>query len=137
MPDLVRETMGSGLEGKIAGRIIKAGSRQLVCGPGSLDAWAVRALRRASWRSALSVFVSVEGRVIGAILLGDELRRETPRAVQSLRTAGIRRIVMVTGDRAEAAETIALHSIWMPYWPTGSRQTRWRRSRSSSVCIRP
>ncbi len=39
MPDLVRETMGSGLEGKIAGRIIKAGSRQLVCGPGTLDAW--------------------------------------------------------------------------------------------------
>ena len=89
------------VEGTIAGRMIKAGSRQLVCGPGSMDAWAVRALRRASWRSALSVFVSVEGRVIGAILLGDELRRETPRAVQSLRTAGVRRIVMVTGDRAE------------------------------------
>ena len=106
VPDLVRETMGSGLEGRISGRVVKAGSRQLVCGPGSLDAWAVRALRRASWRSALSVFVSVDGRVIGAILLGDELRRETPRAVQSLRTAGVRRIVMVTGDRAESAETI-------------------------------
>ena len=106
VPDQVRETMGSGVEGTIAGRMIKAGSRQLVCGPGSMDAWAVRALRRASWRSALSVFVSVEGRVIGAILLGDELRRETPRAVQSLRTAGVRRIVMVTGDRAELAETI-------------------------------
>ena len=101
VPDNVQETMGSGLQGNIAGRAVKAGSRQLVCGPGHLDPWAVRALRRASWRSALCVFVAVDGRVIGAILLGDELRRETPRAVQSLRTAGVRRIVMVTGDRAE------------------------------------
>lgn len=105
-PDRVREAMGSGLEGYVAGKMVRAGSRQLVCGPGQLDAWAARALRRASWRSALSVFVSVDGRVIGAVLLADELRRETPRAVQTLRIAGVTRIVMVTGDRAESAETI-------------------------------
>ena len=70
------------------------------------EEWAVRALRRASWRSALSVFVSVDGRPIGALLLGDELRRETPRALQSLRSAGVSRVVMLTGDRADAAETI-------------------------------
>ena len=105
-PDKVRETMGSGLEGVVEGKLVKAGSRQLVCGAGRLDSWAVRSLRRASWRSALSVFVSVDGQVIGAILLADELRRETPRAVQALRTAGVKRIVMVTGDRAESAETI-------------------------------
>ena len=70
------------------------------------EKWAVRALRRASWRSALSVFVAVDGRTVGAVLLADELRRETPHAVQALRTAGISRIVMVTGDRADAAETI-------------------------------
>ena len=66
----------------------------------------MRALRRAAWRSALSVFVAVDGRTIGAILLADELRRDTPRAVQALRAAGVSRIVMVTGDRADAAETI-------------------------------
>jgi P-type E1-E2 ATPase len=52
------------------------------------------------------VFVAVERQLIGVILLADELRRDTPRAVQSLRTAGVSRIVMVTGDRADAAETI-------------------------------
>ncbi len=51
-------------------------------------------------------FVSVDGCTVGALLLGDELRRETPRAVQTLRNAGVSRIVMVTGDRADAAETI-------------------------------
>ncbi len=106
MPDQVHEIMGSGLEGLIAGRSIRVGSHQLIFGAHKPDDWAVRALRRASWRSALSVFVSVDGRIIGALLLADELRKETPRAIQSLRAAGIARIVMVTGDRADAAETI-------------------------------
>jgi soluble P-type ATPase len=98
--------MGAGLEGTVAGRRIKAGAHHLVCGAGRLEPWAVRALRRASWRSALSVFVAVDGRPIGAILLADEIRREAPRAVQALRACGIRRVVMLTGDRADAAETI-------------------------------
>ncbi len=106
-PHKVRETMGSGLEGYVGGKFVRAGARQLICGPGRQEAWAMRALRRASWRSALSVFVSVDGRLIGAILLADALRRETPRAVQALRAAGVSRIVMLTGDRADAAETIA------------------------------
>ena len=45
--------------------------------------------------------------VIGALLLADELRKETPRALQALRAAGVARMVMVTGDRADAAETIS------------------------------
>ena len=102
----VRETMGAGLEGVIDGRVIRVGSHQLVNGSQEPEPWVARALRRAAWRSALSAFVAVDGRTIGALLLGDELRRETPRAVQALRTAGVSRIVMVTGDRAEAAETI-------------------------------
>src|SRR5262249_10856555 len=89
--------MGSCFGGVIDGQTVRVGSHQMVCGSRKPEAWAVRALRRAAWRSALSVFVSVDGRVIGVILLADELRRETPRAVQSLRTAGVSRIVMVTG----------------------------------------
>jgi cation transport ATPase len=106
MPQEVRETMGSGLEGRIGDRKVCVGSHDLVYGPRRPEQWAVHLLRRASWRSALSVFVAVDGRTIGALLLGDELRRETPRAVQTLRSAGVSRIVMVTGDRADAAETI-------------------------------
>lgn len=106
MPELVHEVMGSGLEGMIADQRVRVGSQQLIFGAHRPDDWALRALRRASWRSALSIFVSVNGRTIGALLLADELRKETPRAVQSLRAAGVERIVMVTGDRADAAETI-------------------------------
>jgi heavy metal translocating P-type ATPase len=105
-PTQVHETMGAGLEGVVDRRPIRVGSHHLVNGAGKPEAWVVRALRRAAWRSALSVFVAADGRTIGALLLADELRRETPRAVQALRTAGVSRIVMVTGDRAESAETI-------------------------------
>src|SRR5580704_14105925 len=106
IPSEVRETMGSGLEGIVDGRKVRVGSHQLVYGATKPEKWAVRALRRASWRAALSVFVAVDGRTIGALLLADELRREAPRAVRALRGAGVSRIVMVTGDRADAAETI-------------------------------
>ncbi|WP_171988150.1 heavy metal translocating P-type ATPase [Hyphomicrobium sp. NDB2Meth4] len=107
MPQQVHEVMGSGLEGLVAGRRVRVGSHQLIFGARKPDEWAARALRRASWRSALSVFVAVDDRVVGALLLADELRKESPRAIQSLRSAGVARIVMVTGDHADAAETIA------------------------------
>jgi heavy metal translocating P-type ATPase len=106
IPSQVHETMGSGLEGEIDGRKVKVGSHQLIYGARKPEDWAVRALRRATWRSALCVFVAIDDRIVGALLLGDELRRETPRAVQALRSSGISRIVMVTGDRSDSAETI-------------------------------
>ncbi|ACK52649.1 heavy metal translocating P-type ATPase [Methylocella silvestris BL2] len=106
IPTSVRETMGSGLQGVIEGRKICAGSYSLVSGDRRPEDWAARALRRASWRSALSVFVAIDGRVVAALLLADELRPETPRAIAALRAAGVKRIVMVTGDRRDGAETI-------------------------------
>ncbi|MGA9547600.1 MAG: heavy metal translocating P-type ATPase [Rhodomicrobium sp.] len=107
IPQSVKETLGSGLEGMIGSHRICAGSASLIFGSRKPPEWAVRALRRASWRSALCIFVAKDDLVIGALLLADELRKETPRAVQALRAAGVARMVMVTGDRADAAETIS------------------------------
>lgn len=105
-PDSIREAMGSGLEGRVKNQSVRVGSYGFVFGTGEAEDWAVHVLRRAAWRSALSVFVAVDGNVVGALLLGDELRRETPRAIRALRAAGITRITMITDDRADAAETI-------------------------------
>jgi heavy metal translocating P-type ATPase len=106
VPEQVRESMGSGLSGVIDGRHVAAGSRDMVFAGAHLNEWELRAVRRASWRSALIVFVAVEGRTIGALLLADELRADTPRAIRLLREAGVKRMVMVTGDRAAAAQAI-------------------------------
>jgi heavy metal translocating P-type ATPase len=105
-PEQVKEKMGTGLTGVIGGREVTAGSREMLLLNGELSPWELRAIRRASWRSALIVFVAVDGRPIGALLLADELRSDTPRAIRLLRDAGIARLVMVTGDRAAAAQAI-------------------------------
>lgn len=106
LPEQVRESMGSGLQGVIAGQHVIAGSREMIFTGERVADWAIRAIRRASWRSALVVFIAVEGRPVGALLLADELRADTPRAIRLLREAGIARILMVTGDRAAAAQAI-------------------------------
>ena len=106
VPEQVRESLGSGLHGVIDGRQVSAGSQDLIYAGERAGEWASRAVRRASWRSALTVFVAVEGRPIGALLLADELRSDTPRAIRLLREAGVQRMVMVTGDRAAAAHAI-------------------------------
>ena len=106
MPQDVRESVGSGLRGVVDGKRVSAGSRDLVFERRQIPDWALRAVRRASWRSALVVFIAVEGRPIGALLLADELRAETPHAIRMLRDAGAARIVMITGDRAAAAQAI-------------------------------
>ena len=106
LPEKVYEAMGSGLHGIIAGKPVSAGSPDMVLAGQRAGEWARRAIRRASWRSALIVFIAVEGRPIGALLLADELRPETPHAIRMLREAGVARIVMVTGDRAAAAQAI-------------------------------
>ncbi|MDE5462215.1 heavy metal translocating P-type ATPase [Bradyrhizobium sp. CSS354] len=105
-PEHVKEAMGSGLSGLIDGRQITAGSREMILSGAELSSWELRATRRASWRSALIVFIAVEGRPVGALLLADELRADTPRAIRLLRDAGVARMVMVTGDRAAAAQAI-------------------------------
>jgi heavy metal translocating P-type ATPase len=106
MPEHVCESMGSGLHGTINGRRVSAGSRDMIFARRHTPEWAARAVRRAAWRSALIVFVAVEEQPIGALLLADELRTETPHAIRTLREAGVSRIVMVTGDRAAAAQAI-------------------------------
>lgn len=106
VPKGIKEIVGSGLHGIIDGKQVSAGSRDLILGHAAGEGWVSRASRRAAWRSALIVFVAVDDRPIGALLLADELRSEAPRAIRLLRDAGVARIVMVTGDRAASAQTM-------------------------------
>jgi heavy metal translocating P-type ATPase len=106
VPAEVGESVGTGLSGVVEGRRIAAGSRDMIWAHRDVPPWALRAVRRASWRSALAVFVTIDDQPAGALLLADELRPETPHAIRMLRAAGIARIVMLTGDHAAAADII-------------------------------
>ena len=65
-----------------------------------------QARRRSEIDGSVAVFVGRDGSAVGAILLTDPLRNDAPRTVRSLRRSGIRRIVMVTGDRRQIAAPV-------------------------------
>ncbi len=68
--------------------------------------WARRARRKANLDGALTVFVGIDGVPAGVLVFDDPLRPDAARTLRSLRDNGISRIVMVTGDRTDVAETI-------------------------------
>lgn len=53
-----------------------------------------------------AIHVSLDGVWAGYLLLRDEIKANAPAAIAALRRAGVRRIVMLTGDRAEVAERV-------------------------------
>jgi soluble P-type ATPase len=53
-----------------------------------------------------SVFVGVDGEVAGALVIDDPIRPDTPRVIRALRRSGIERVVMVTGDHPDVAESV-------------------------------
>lgn len=57
--------------------------------------------------TASTVFLSVDGRLCGAICISDPLRDEAKAVVEGLRERGFERIVMLTGDSENCARTIA------------------------------
>ncbi len=105
MPTEVHELHGYGVEGLVDGRGVRVGRLDWIC-PAGVPPWLRRAARRASLEGALTVFVGVDGTPACAFLLSDPLRPDAHRMLRALRAAGLHRVVLVTGDRAEAAESL-------------------------------
>ena len=106
MPSGVEEQAGAGLTGMVENRRVAVGSYAFVCGSAAPADWSHRFLQRMGYDGATGVFVAIDGVMAGALLLHDEIRAELPRALRLLRKAGVERIVMLTGDRRDVAETI-------------------------------
>lgn len=53
------------------------------------------------------VYVAKGGRYLGYILVADTLKENIREALESLRKQGVRKMVMLTGDRRETAEAVA------------------------------
>lgn len=53
------------------------------------------------------VHVAVEGEYFGHIVISDEMKSDAREAVAALKSAGVRRTVMLTGDRREVGEDVA------------------------------
>ncbi len=104
-PAGVTERPGQGIEGTVAGRQVRLGRAEWA-GVTGTPPW-VRAVRRRAWLDgALTVFVAISGKPAGALLLEDRIRPDARRTIRALRRGGITRIVLATGDRAEAAGVV-------------------------------
>jgi cation-transporting P-type ATPase C len=100
--------VGLGMRTRADGRILLLGS------PSLLRSENVRVSEKAAeWVTKLRrqaetpLLLAVDGTLIGLISLRDEVRSEAREVLKKLRSNGIRRIVMLTGDHPEIAEVVA------------------------------
>lgn len=100
------EVSGMGIRGFVDGHSVAVGRLDFVAPDVPPPPWVRGFRRRVAFEGFASTFVSVDGVLAGAITLEDPLRPDSPRTLRTVRKAGIRRVVMVTGDRSEVAEAI-------------------------------
>lgn len=105
MPTDVREVQGYGLEGRVGDHRVKVGKASWIVGDAA-STWVRQVRRRADLDGSLTVFVAVDDEPAGVFLLEDAIRPDAPRMVRALREAGISRVVLVTGDRADIADMV-------------------------------
>jgi P-type Cu+ transporter len=104
--DEFRSVTGKGVIGRIAGRTVALGNRRLMddlgVALGSLNERAEE-LRR---DGQTVMFVAADGRPAGFVGVADPIKPSTQEALELLRAAGLR-IVMLTGDSRATAEAVA------------------------------
>ena len=96
---------GIGVRGRVQGQALSLGSQAFMAQTG-VDTTPLgersEALRQAG---ASVVFLSVDGRLAGALAVADPIKATTPEALHQLRAAGLR-IVMASGDAQATAEAV-------------------------------
>ncbi len=96
----VEEISGNGVAAFIDGRPVAAGNEKLMARQGIACETCAEA--------GTVVHMAVDGAYAGYILIADKLKPHAKEAIAALKKAGIRRLVMLTGDREEAAKQTAV-----------------------------
>jgi Zn2+/Cd2+-exporting ATPase len=95
----VQETRGLGVAARVNGRRVLAGSsrwlqQQGIDLPGNLD------------DSGTMVQVAVDGHYAGYILIADQLKADAAAAIASLKQAGVKQTILLTGDNSAVGEKV-------------------------------
>src|SRR2546425_665161 len=102
-----RATSGAGVEGRVLTKMVLAGTAAFLREKGAeLPSSQNMTALVASSSAVTPIFVAVGGRAAGVFLLNDRIKATTPEAIRDLRADGIR-VVVLTGDRREAAARVA------------------------------
>jgi len=103
LPTAVREAAGAGISGRVDSRAVALGGAGFVAAHGWPDA---AAAPDGQAPGALRVCVTLDGAPAGLLVLADPLRADAGAMLATARAAGIRRIVLLSGDRASVAESV-------------------------------
>jgi Cd2+/Zn2+-exporting ATPase len=104
-----RSEAGRGVEGIVSGTVVRVGRRSWVEDlvgeplPQALSEWATHEERVA----ATPVLVALGDCHAGAIAIADRPRADVVEAMRALRKAGVRHLVMLTGDDRKTADAVA------------------------------
>ncbi|MYZ40109.1 MULTISPECIES: heavy metal translocating P-type ATPase [unclassified Streptomyces] len=133
----VTEEPGRGASGTVDGQRASVGRIDTA---DAVPSWARAVDNRALLDGAAVAWLTVAGHVVGAVLLRDPIRSDAPRTLRHLRTAGIERILMLTGDRAEPAHEVAavlgLDGVWAELSPADKvAAVRAERERAVTVMV--
>src|SRR5882762_8341206 len=102
-----RATPGGGAEGKVAGKHVLAGSAKFLKERGvQLPAGKNLGVLTVGTASITAVYAAIDGKAAGAFLLTDKVKSSSAGAIKQLKAEGVR-VVMLTGDRAESAQSVA------------------------------
>jgi heavy metal translocating P-type ATPase len=105
-PAGVEERAGAGILGVVAGHRVAVGRAAWAAGGAPLSPAAEALRRRCSIEGTSSVFVAVDGELAGALVLEDPVRGDAPRAIREMRRAGVRRVVVATGDHPDVGALV-------------------------------
>ncbi|WP_303164683.1 cation-translocating P-type ATPase [Corynebacterium sp.] len=98
----VEPITGRGIVGTVEGKRVAVGNRSLLNDDHLLD---IAAEQEQLGRTAM--FVTVDGRGVGVISVADSIREDAKEMVDELHAAGVKKVVMLTGDAQRVAEAVA------------------------------
>jgi Cu+-exporting ATPase len=97
--------VGKGVIGAVDGLQVVSGSGKFLAEHGIEVAGLNELAEEQRSKAATVIFVGVDGRLAGFAAIADPIKATTPQALQALKAAGIR-IVMLTGDGKTTAEAV-------------------------------
>ena len=107
-PHDVAVIKGGGIRGVVDGEVVAIGSRRVLTDEGVLLSTDAAIYAEARERAGNTVvFVALNGELAGIISIADQVRPEAAAAIAALRSAGVKRFVMLTGDNRHTAELVA------------------------------
>jgi heavy metal translocating P-type ATPase len=101
------EAPGRGVEGDVNGSRVAVGARSYIAEQSPAAREIIADIDERQSDAGLRAYVAVDGKLAGVVHYGDRIREGISDLVASLRIAGVRHIILLSGDRAENASAVA------------------------------